>query len=220
VLKSKQLLQESVKKKQDLQSSELMEEMKITVNKSSIEASNFMEEIPQSSLTHTSQSKDLDGDERVQTADSLEMPKMDGRLLVFKTQRLNRDKKAIESLSIFADFFEDHQMTLSLRVFSKKERKELTALRKDLVYILYGEIGMSAREFRDLCKIYVCQIAWKTDTLEEYIQCLRMVVRAAIERAGLQVKITQRVAGESKLVYTVIQKVQFTNKEGRPPLRI
>lgn len=154
--------------------------------------------------------RSVEPEERIQTASSFKMSYKDGRLLVFKTQRLNKTRQAIEDLSIYADFFEDHQVTLSLRVFSRRERQELDQARKDLVYILYGEICMSSTEFSELCQVYLSQVPWKSDSLEDYVQCLKMVVRAAIEKKDQKVKITEKTVNGGKTIYKVIQKAQFS----------
>ena len=79
---------------------------------------------------------------------------------------------------------------------------------------------MSSNEFRDLCKVYVSQISWKSDTLEEYIQCLKMVVRVAIEKKDQKIKITEQIVDDSKIVYKVIQKAQFSEAPSKPEVSI
>ena len=50
---------------------------------------------------------------------------------------------------------------------------------------------MSSNEFKDLCNMYLTQINWKGDYIEDYHEALKLIVQTAIEKQDRQVKIEE-----------------------------
>lgn len=72
---------------------------------------------------------------------------------------------------------------------------------------------MSSNDFCQLATIYLKQVTWKSETLDEFVDCIKMIVSAAIEKRNQQVKLVPSIVEVNRLVFKVIQKINFKSKE-------